>query len=65
MNDPIMLSALEKAANKYKKGVAEHGNKGMVAANLTRKQWLESLQEEAIDIVFYCEMLIQMEKDDQ
>ena len=60
MTDETFKRAMAKIEAKYLKGMAEHDG-GMDKAGLTRKQWLECLQEEAIDTVFYCEVLLGME----
>lgn len=55
MTDKLLNRTITKMENKYNAGVKEHGGKGLEQANLTRIQYLENIQEEALDTVNYCE----------
>lgn len=56
MKDIIRDTVLEKVKNKYDAGVIEHGGKGL---KMTRREYLENLQEELIDSLMYIEGLLQ------
>ncbi len=62
--DAIGKEVVRKVDAKYKAGMIEHGEgvRGMSDAGLSRLEWLLALQEEAIDTVAYCEVLIQQEQ---
>ena len=63
--DAIYKAAIDKIAAKYRKGMEEHGNRCMEAADLPSLEWLNMLQEEAIDTVFYCEAILQAKEKEQ
>ena len=64
MPDEVYRRAAERIRVKYEKGMIEHGGIGMEKAGLPPLEWIKALQEEAIDTVFYCEILImQLEND--
>ena len=55
--DLVKINALVKMATKYDKGVAEHGG-GLHTKPDNTRMWLENLQEELMDGVFYIEKML-------
>lgn len=51
---------IEKIRARRKLGMAKYGI-GVEREDLTRKQWLQHAQEEAMDMAVYLEKLIQLE----
>jgi len=61
--DAVCESALRKIRAKYIAGMKEHGGIGLEKANMSQLELVKNMQEEAIDMVMYCEAMIrEMEK---
>ena len=58
MKDIIRDTVLEKVKQKYDKGAAEHGGKGLAESGMNLLDYLKMLQEEQIDQMMYIEAAI-------
>ena len=60
MTDQIRESMKNKILAKYDLGVKEHGGRGLSEANLSIRQLMIEIQNEAIDTIAYTENVIQI-----
>lgn len=59
MDCKIYEEAIKKIRTKYTDGCLEHGGVGLQYKTKNQRVWLEQLQQEHIDAVFYIEKILQ------